>query len=183
MTARYKSASKHAMPVLGKFVNKAMSPDSGQECNTPFIVSSVPRLNLLGRDAIAAMKISLDGIVNTLQQPEEGESSVYIINKLQADKSLQKACQELCEKFPNIFKPEFGCLKDFEREVQFKPNVKPIFCKPRSVPFAIQKDLARAYDAGIARGIRFSLLVIATFSCSVNQLILWSRGTEHQFLK
>ena len=24
-----------------------------------------------------------------------------------------------------------------------------------------------------------SLLVTATFSCSVNQLILWSRGTEH----
>ena len=153
VTARYESASKHAMPVLGKFVAKAKSPDSGQECNVPFIVSSVPKLNLLGRDAIAAMKISLDRIVNTLQQPEDGESSVYSIKNLQPDKSLQKACQELCDEFPDIFKPELGCLKNFELEVQFKPDVKPVFCKPRSVPFAIQEDLARAYDAGIARGV------------------------------
>lgn len=67
MTARYESASKHAMPVLGKFVAQAKSPESDQKCNVPFIVSSLPSLNFLGRDAIAAMKISLDIIVKTLQ--------------------------------------------------------------------------------------------------------------------
>ncbi|KAL5518093.1 hypothetical protein EMCRGX_G003773 [Ephydatia muelleri] len=44
-------------------------------------------------------------------------------------------------------------LKDFQLEVKFKPDAKPIFCKPRVVPFAIQEDLCQAYDAGIAKGV------------------------------
>ena len=37
--------------------------------------------------------------------------------------------------------------------MKFKEDSKPIFCKPRVVPFAIQEDLTQAYDAGIKRGI------------------------------
>ena len=40
-----------------------------------------------------------------------------------------------------------------ELEIEFKSESKPIFMKSRPVPFAIQDDLARAYDAGIARGV------------------------------
>jgi len=29
---------------------------------------------------------------------------------------------------------------------------KPTFCKPGTVPIALQEDLSRAYDAGIANG-------------------------------
>ncbi|XP_065651290.1 uncharacterized protein LOC136079479 [Hydra vulgaris] len=54
--------------------------------------------------------------------------------------------------FPDLFKPELGCLKEFELEIKFKPDYKPIFCRPRSVPFAIQ-DLIDAYEAGIKHGI------------------------------
>ena len=32
-------------------------------------------------------------------------------------------------------------------------DAKPIFCKPRSVPFAMQADFAQAYDAGIEKRI------------------------------
>ena len=46
-----------------------------------------------------------------------------------------------------------GYLRDFELEVKSKPDAKPVFHKPRSVPFAIQEDLALAYDAGITKGI------------------------------
>eukprot|EP00731_Ephydatia_muelleri_P000962 Em0001g962a len=69
------------------------------------------------------------------------------------DLALQKACEQLCREFPDLFKPELGCLKDFQLEVKFKPDAKPIFCKPRMVPFAIQEDLCQACDAGIARGV------------------------------
>jgi len=37
--------------------------------------------------------------------------------------------------------------------VKFKEDAKPIFCKPRVVPYAIQEDLNHAYDAGIKRGV------------------------------
>ena len=41
-------------------------------------------------------------------------------------------------------------MKDFELEVKFKPEAKPVFCKPRVVQFALLEDLYQAYDAGIA---------------------------------
>ena len=43
--------------------------------------------------------------------------------------------------------------KNYQLEVKFKPDVTPRFCKPRTVPFAVQEDLNQAYDAGIAKGI------------------------------
>jgi len=44
------------------------------------------------------------------------------------------------------------CLRGVQLEVEFKPDTRPIFCKPRSVPFAMQEDLAQACDFGIAKG-------------------------------
>ena len=35
----------------------------------------------------------------------------------------------------------------------FKPEAKPIFKKPRPVPFSILQDLNEAYEAGIKRGV------------------------------
>ena len=66
---------------------------------------------------------------------------------------MQQVCSKLRDDYSEIFKPELGCLKDFELEVQFKFDAKPIFCTPRSIPFSIQADLAQAYDAGIAKGV------------------------------
>ncbi|KAK3729828.1 hypothetical protein RRG08_058147 [Elysia crispata] len=42
---------------------------------------------------------------------------------------------------------------DFELDIKFKVDAKPVFCKPRTVPLAVQNDLEKAYDAGIAKGI------------------------------
>ena len=44
---------------------------------------------------------------------------------------LQKACTKLCDDYDKLFKPDFKYLKNFE--LQFNPEVKPIFCKPSSV--------------------------------------------------
>ena len=52
-----------------------------------------------------------------------------------------------------MFKNELGKLKDFELEVKFKADAKPVFCKPRAVPFALQEDLTEMYEAGIKRGV------------------------------
>ena len=61
--------------------------------------------------------------------------------------------QRVCQDFPDLFKPELRCLKDLQLEIQFKPDSKPLFCKPRVVPFALQEDLTQAYDVGIAKGV------------------------------
>ena len=52
---------------------------------------------------------------------------------------------------PNIFSPGLGLLKDFDVDIKFKVDAKPVFCKPRTVPLAVQDDLEKAYDAGIAK--------------------------------
>ena len=66
---------------------------------------------------------------------------------------LQSECHKLCDDFPDLFKNELGCLKDFELEMKFMPDAKPVFCKPRPVPFAIKDDLSKGYDEGIAKGV------------------------------
>jgi len=71
---------------------------------------------------------------------------------LQRDDTLQKACEQVCEEFSDLFKDELGCLKDFELEVQFKSDSKPVFCKPRTVPYAILDSLNHAIK-GIKRGV------------------------------
>ena len=59
------------------------------------------------------------------------------------DKQLQSDCHKLCDDFPDLFKNELGCLKDFGLEKKFKSNAKPVFCKQRPVPFAIRDDYQR----------------------------------------
>ena len=41
--------------------------------------------------------------------------------------------------------------KDFELEIKFKPEARPILCKPRPLPLAILGDLNDAYEEGIRK--------------------------------
>ena len=57
---------------------------------------------------------------------------------------LREACTKLCHDNGELFKPELGCLKNFKLEIWFYRKTKPIFCKPRSVPFSILSNLTQA---------------------------------------
>ena len=133
----FESASQHELPVLGTVTLQAEIEDSQQSLG--FNVTELPELNLLGRSAIKQLGISVD---NLMQQniPSSSTACHAVFDDLKPDGKLQKECRKLCEEFPDVFKPELG-----------KP--KPMFCKPRTVPFALQEDLAQAYDAGIKRGV------------------------------
>ena len=115
-------------------------------------MTELPELNLLGRGAIKQLGISVD---NLMQKNIIGSSTVCraVFEDLEPDRKLQNECRKLCEEFPDVFKPELGKLKDFDLEVKFKAEAKPTFCKPRTVPFALQEDLVQAYEAGIKRGV------------------------------
>ena len=84
---------------------------------------------------------------------QRGSTVVTISSLKEEDNSLQDACKQFCQEFPDLWKPELGCLKDFTLEVNFKPDTQPIFHRYRPVPFSIEDDLNQAYDAGIAKGI------------------------------
>jgi len=140
---RYESASKHSLPVLGTFKGQTKDPKTGKECYINYVVTKIPNLNLLGRNAIQTLGISVDSALGlkSIESPDHA----YV--------SLRKDCHDLCNKFPDLFKEELGCLKDFELDVKFKSDAKPVFHKARPVPFALRDDLAKGYEEGIAKGV------------------------------
>ena len=147
---QYQSASKHVLPAVGAFTALASLQNSEQSSYISFTVTEVPNLNLLGRDAIATLGILIDELLDSSELKE-----VKALPSLpkEPDRQFQDACSRLCDNYAELFKPELGCLQGFELEVEFKSLTKPVFCKPRSVSFAIQADLSQAYDAGIEKGI------------------------------
>ena len=110
-------------------------------------------LNLLGRDGILKLNLDITSLINTSYADAISHPVNTVFDTLKPDKTLQEACEKLCEDFPDLFKQELGCLRDFELEVKFKDHAKPVFCKPRRVPFTIQEDLNHAIDAGIKCGV------------------------------
>ena len=150
---RYEGATGDPLPVQGTFkitTHLPHQPDNSQTLQ--FTVVTNNQLNLLGHDAIHKLHLDVTALmdINVLNSPSTVNA---VFDNLTTDETLQAACTKLCEEFPDVFKPELGCLRDFELEMKFKEDSKPIFCKPRVVPFAIQEDLTQAYDAGIKRGI------------------------------
>ncbi|KFD50256.1 hypothetical protein M514_08884 [Trichuris suis] len=121
----------------------------------------------LGRKAIRDFDIDVRALLKGQTFNVAKVCAIRPNNEL--DLALQKACKELCNNFPDLFKPKLGCLKDFELEISFKTDAKPIFCKPRTVLFAILEDLNQAYDACIKQGVW-----VPTHS-SMSMGHLWSR--------
>ena len=156
---RYESASKHDLPILGTFTGQTQDPATGKECSIPYIVSKIPDLNLLGRNAIQALGISVDSAIHGVKSVKTQSKSVgpavthHPTASLDHYAALQKDCHSLCDQFPDLFKDELGCLKDFELDIKFKSDAKPVFHKARPVPFALREDLSKGYEEGIQKGI------------------------------
>ena len=136
---------------LVKLLGHRKLVDKGEQLQ--FIVTTISHLNLLGRDSIATLGISVDSMMNKSLCNDMKETVHQVSNYVKHNMTLQSACEQMCQNFPDVFKPEHGCLKDFELDIRFKNDTKPIFCKPRPVPFALQNELAQAYEAGIKKGV------------------------------
>ena len=146
-------ANGQRLPVLGTFRASASLLKDQEPVTLAFTVTDVPKLNLLGRDAIVKLGVNVSALLRVSSTP--GKGTIQNLQSITDTKEpeLQQACRKLCGEFTELFKPELGCLKDFQLEIKFKAESKPTFCKPRPVPFAILDDLNQAYNAGIAKGI------------------------------
>ena len=124
----YTSASGHKLPVLGVYKAKSVaimrnnkSSLDGKQID--FVVVNIPQLNLLGRDAIATLSISLDDMIHGKQ------CSLFLCKSIhQCVESLQSACKQMYSEFPDVFGDKLGCLKDFELDIKLKPDITPVFC-------------------------------------------------------
>jgi len=135
-----KLASSHVLPVLGTIKAAASVPTTtASDCrdlttSMKFVVSEVPHLNRLGRDAIRQLRISADSLIHATAADAPQLAVHRIFDQLEPGLSLSKACRQVCEEFPELFKRDLGCFKDFVLEVKLKLDAKPVFRKPRPVP-------------------------------------------------
>ena len=83
----------------------------------------------------------------------ESTKKVAITTEQEDAKALQKAYQKLCKAFSDLFKPELGCLKNFELEVKFKSVAKPMYCKHQMVPLTLLDYFNQAHQAEIKKEI------------------------------
>ena len=140
------SASNDVIPTSGSVdLDVTVTTEDGDANSQilPFTVTD--QLDILGTNAINSLQLTIRN--NPVKVHVD---NIRIIRSLQ---HLQESCLQICKEFPDLWKPELGCLKDYSLEVKFKPDVTPRFCKPRTVPFAVQEDLNQADNVGIAKGI------------------------------
>ena len=94
---------------------------NAQECQLPMLVVKTDKEAppLFGRSWLRVIKLDWLTIFS---------QGTHVI-KLDVMKELQS-------KYADIFKPELGTVKGTKATLHLRKNVKPVFCKAQSVPFA-----------------------------------------------
>lgn len=90
------------------------------ECHIRLIVTTITGLNLLGQEAIEAMELSVDQVLNSASRSSSFVKKVF--DDLHPNVKLQERYQNLAENLRNLFKPELGCHRKVELEIKFKPE-------------------------------------------------------------
>ena len=149
----YTGAGDEQMKVLGKSEHTVKIDAAGKSKTVEFVVTKHP-LNPLGITALRQLQVNVDPLIHVTSDGtvKTNQKIMAITTQKEEAEALQKACQELCKELLDLFKPELGCLKDYELEVMFKPDTKPIYCKPRTVPLTLLDNFNQAYEAGIKKG-------------------------------
>ena len=108
---------------------------TNQQHGLPAIITPGSGPKLLGRDPVAVLKVNW--------------ATVYQVDK---EDSL-KPCE-------SVFSEGVNILKGMKATFYIDDMVKPRFCKPRPVPFAlranVEDELGRMQEAGIIRPVAFS---------------------------
>ena len=116
-----------------------------RECQLPMLVVKAEKQAppLFGRSWLRVIKLDWPSIFS---------QGTHVV-KLDMVKELQS-------KYADIFKPELGTVKGAKATLHLRKDVKPVFCKARSVPFAlrpaIERELERMQSEGIIMPVEFS---------------------------
>ncbi|GBL64616.1 Uncharacterized protein K02A2.6 [Araneus ventricosus] len=94
-----------------------------------------------------------------------GREWLYKINlDWQAIKAVRATSKrnlsQLLEEYKNIFDEELGEINNYQVKLELKPEVKPIFCRVRTVPFAlkgrVENEIDRLEKEGIIEKVEHS---------------------------
>lgn len=87
---------------------------------------------LLGRDFIASFNLQILAV------------------KMCTDSNFTK---QLISKYPKLFSDQLGCCNNFVVSLNLKPNSKPIYFRPRPLPFAIRQSVEGEIDRLVKLGV------------------------------
>jgi hypothetical protein len=100
----YESASKHPLPLLGSIqVETPRRETDGSLCkpqSIEFNVAQLPKSNLLGRDAIKKLAISVDALLGTEEDSNSKKGVKAVFDNLEPDETLQNECKKTMRFFP-----------------------------------------------------------------------------------
>ena len=120
--------------------------------NMPLIVVNELGLNLFGLDWSDAFDLTKEGISAVKSVDIDPTPSS---NSLQEEVNVLNCKQfsELKEKFNDVFSGKLGKCKQLKANVHLKPEAKPVFHKPRPLPFAIKQKVKDELDSLGTRGV------------------------------
>lgn len=67
--------------------------------------------------------------------------------------SIQSNVSEILEEYKDLFQSEVGKIPDFICSLSLRPDARPIYIKPRRVPYALQEEVERELDCLENQGI------------------------------
>ena len=103
MEAQYKVADGNPLQVLGQLEVTAELDGKVGGIDLKKVVTDVPQLNLLGR--LTMVELGLTDLTEHFMRHMEGLKKLSV-GQLTMDSpvgSLQKACKQCCQKFPDLF--------------------------------------------------------------------------------
>ena len=118
----------------------------------PLIVVNELGSNLFGLDWSDAFGLTEEGISAVKSVDIDPTPS---LNSLQKEVNLLNGKQfsELKKKFNDVFSGKLGKCKQLKANVHLKPEAKPVFHKPRPLPFAIRQKVKNELDSLETRGV------------------------------
>ena len=128
---RLKTYTGEVIKVLGKTTVSAKLSDQEEVLTIHVVDGAGP--DLLGRDWVNSFKVN-PGKVNHIEENTQ-------------------PLQNVLDKHAEVFDGTLGCLKDVEISLEVKPQSRPKFFKPHSVPFAFKKIVKEELDRLMNQGI------------------------------
>ena len=106
-----------------------------QCCTLPLLVVSGTGPTLLGRDWLKHIQLDWKSI--GLTKLDGGSVRV----------------QELLQRYREVFGEDLGLMKHFQAKLHVKEGTRPVFLKPRSVPYALKEPISRELDRLESQGV------------------------------
>lgn len=132
---KFRSYTKEVFSPLG--VASVRVDFNGVSSNEQLFVVPDGYNALLGRTWIRRLNISLNSIDNSSQNENNINTLANTVDEL---------IHKIETTYSDILTPTIGCIPNLSTNLQLRPQTKPVFIKPRPLPFALRDQVGEELD-------------------------------------